>query len=124
MPGVPRSFPCVVTRVVDGDTVDVSLDLGFGFTSRQRVRLSGVDAPETFRPRCAAEREHGRDARGFVDSAVSGRACVLDTECREDKYGRVLGVLRVEGEARSVNDMLRERGLTKRADYGAGPGQA
>lgn len=122
MPAAARAFPCSVSRVVDGDTVDVALDLGFGVSLRRRVRLDGVDAPETFRPRNEAEREHGARATRFVERALLGRACVLTTTGRDDKYGRVLGELRAEGDAHSVNELLAQNGLLKRASYEPGEG--
>lgn len=113
-----RQYTCTVTRVVDGDTLDARIDLGFGVFTVQRVRLMGVDAPETYRPSCEAERQHGQRATAFVSDLLLDRVCRLVTnKDKKGKYGRYLGVLYPPGSEVSVNDMLREKGLVKRQGY-------
>lgn len=114
-----RKYNCVVKRVIDGDTMDVEIDLGFGIFTVQRVRLLGVDSPETFRPSCEAERVHGIRAKEFVENEVmNGKKCVLTTDRdRKCKYGRYLGVLCTEGSIKSINDLLHENGLCKLEKY-------
>ena len=70
-----REYECVVVKIVDGDTMDVEINLGFGITTKQRVRLLGVDTPETYRPSCDAERIHGERAKKFVED----ENCIMAT---------------------------------------------
>ena len=81
-----------IEKVVDGDTVDIVIDLGFSLTKKERVRLSGIDTPET-RTKDLEEKELGMDAKNFLtrrlDDAV-GYNLVVKTE-KDGKYGRMLG---------------------------------
>lgn len=96
---------CTVLNVVDGDTIDCEIDLGFHILTRQRLRLFGVDTPERGQP--------GYDtATEFVRSACLGKAVQLETY-RADKYGRFLAVVRLPGAAQSVNEQLLAGGLAK-----------
>lgn len=118
-----RAYECVVTRVVDGDTMDVEVDLGFDIVTSQRIRLLGVDTPETYRPSCEAERAHGEEAKRFVAGACLGMKCKLVTDRdRKGKYGRYLGVVFPPGSETSINDLLRAKGFSKRESYAEGAG--
>jgi micrococcal nuclease len=99
--------------------MDVEIDLGFGIFTLQRVRLLGVDSPETFRPSCDAERDHGIRAKEFVEKQVTnGKKCILTTDRdRKCKYGRYLGILFTEGSDISINDLLHQQGLCKLSSY-------
>lgn len=88
-----------VTRIVDGDTVDVDIDLGFGMIyKKQRVRLMGIDTPES-RTRDLEEKFYGLQSKAFLKSILKSR-----DEYREvylishdkGKFGRILGELIVE----------------------------
>ena len=84
-----------VVRVVDGDTVDVDIDLGFGVClTNQRIRLVGIDAPET-RTRDLAEKAAGLETKAFVEVALPvGSKQTLVTSSYDDakgKYGRIIG---------------------------------
>ena len=86
-------YKCEVTRVVDGDTVDCVLDLGFSILHKCRVRLYGIDTPES-RTRDLDEKARGKLAAKFLqDSIDSGKDIVLRSELKDSKgkYGRVLG---------------------------------
>ena len=78
-----------VVRVVDGDTVDVILDLGFGLSKKERVRVAGVDTPEK-RTRNDKEKKLGYDATSFAEEWFGGGDIVVRTE-KDGKYGRMLG---------------------------------
>ena len=113
-----REYECVVVKIVDGDTMDVEINLGFGITTKQRVRLLGVDTPETYRPSCDAERIHGERAKKFVEDECLGKKCRLVTNRdRKGKYGRYLGVVYAPGSDISVNDLLLRNGLVKLENY-------
>lgn len=110
-------YDCVVVRVVDGDTLDVTVDLGFGISTKQRVRLKGVDAPETFRPSCESEREHGKAAKQFVADRCLDMRCKLVTDHGKCKYGRTIADLYPPGSEMSLAELLRLHGLQKKDDY-------
>ena len=81
-----------VVKVVDGDTIDIIIDLGFDLTKKERVRLAGIDTPES-RTRDLEEKELGLEAKDFLtrrleDGMVSGLK--VKTE-KDGKYGRMLG---------------------------------
>ena len=92
-------YKCEVTRVVDGDTVDCVLDLGFSILHKCRVRLYGIDTPES-RTRDLDEKARGKLAAKFVqDSIDNGKDIVLRSELKDSKgkYGKVLGSIVVDG---------------------------
>lgn len=79
-----------VVRVVDGDTVDVILDLGFGLFKKERVRVAGVDTPEK-RTRNANEKKLGYDATHFAEKWFAAEGDVVVKTSKDGKYGRMLG---------------------------------
>ena len=86
-------YACKVKRVVDGDTVDVILDLGFDVSYSCRVRLYGIDTPES-RTRDKDEKARGKMAGAFLEEAIEdGEKVVIQTKLKDSKgkYGRVLG---------------------------------
>jgi len=88
-----HEYNCVIVRVVDGDTVDVDIDLGFDMWLRkQRIRLYGVDTPES-RTRDLEEKKYGNAAKEFVKSFLPvGTTQVLKTKLDgRGKFGRILG---------------------------------
>ena len=112
-------YRCTVLKVVDGDTVDVDIDLGFGIVlSDERVRLMGIDTPES-RKSDKVEDLFGELAKARLKEMVSGRSGpILKTQINkkgEDmkgKFGRILGDFEVEknGERRMATDVLIEEG--------------
>lgn len=87
------TYQCELDRVIDGDTVDVGIDLGFDVWIKQRVRLYGLDAPET-RTRDLEEKKQGLLAKAFVEEFFRGSGpFTVKTQLgdRRGKYGRVLG---------------------------------
>ena len=92
-------YSCTVERVVDGDTIDVVLDLGFDIMYKSRVRLYGIDTPES-RTRDLDEKARGKMAGAFLKKAIEeGAKVVIQTEVKDSrgKYGRVLGNVVVDG---------------------------
>jgi len=92
-------YSCTVNRVVDGDTIDVVLDLGFDIMFKSRVRLYGIDTPES-RTRNKDEKVRGKMAGAFLKDAVdNGTQVVIQTKLKDSrgKYGRVLGNVIVDG---------------------------
>ena len=83
-----------ILRVVDGDTVDVDIDLGFGvWMHKERVRLYGIDTPES-RTRDKEEKKYGKAAKAFLQEKLEAGTPLLRTfKDGVGKYGRVLGEL-------------------------------
>lgn len=98
-------------RVIDGDTVDMNIDLGFDVWVVKRVRLHHVDTPEK-RTRDLLEKHFGYIASDFVVSKLLGaEKMVIKTSIDgpTDKYGRVLGEIWVNDDTTSINDQLIEK---------------
>ena len=81
-----------ILKVVDGDTVDILIDLGFNLSKKERVRLAGIDAPES-RTRNLEEKELGLETKEFLIRRLEdGKASGLKIKTEKDgKYGRMLG---------------------------------
>ena len=101
-----------VTKVVDGDTIDVDIDLGFNISYSQRVRLAGIDTPES-RTSDKAEKVLGLESKEYLKYKLKdAKNIVIKTEKPDssEKYGRILGWLYVDGNTVSVNDQMIEEG--------------
>ena len=97
-----------VNNVVDGDTVDVDIDLGFDISFSSRVRLAGIDTPES-RTTNKAEKVLGLEAKEYVKSKIKdAKDVVIKTEKMDssEKYGRILGWLFLDGSKVSVNEQM------------------
>ncbi len=104
-------YKCNLVKVVDGDTVDVDIDLGFGvWLRKQRIRLYGIDTPES-RTRDKVEKVYGLAAKAFVVEMLSkGDISIKTYKDAKGKFGRILGELFIKtsvGEL-SVNQSLVE----------------
>ena len=114
-----------IDRVLDGDTIDVTIDLGFDLYKKERVRVAGVDTPEK-RTRDLEEKELGIDATNWLkeklDGAIAGDDdLVIRTELvgGVGKYGRLLGWLYIGGDASSsLNEQMIEEGYAWAYDGG------
>lgn len=100
-----------LVRVIDGDTVDLELDLGFSLTLRQRVRLFGIDAPE-LRSKDPEEKAKGMDSQAYVVAWFQRQGPVLVRTTKEEKYGRMLADCYREGQPSLCTELL-ERGLAR-----------
>lgn len=90
-------YIATIKRWVDGDTVDVDIDLGFGLVyGNQRIRLWGIDAPES-RTRDLAEKALGKEAARFAEEHAPVGTQVKLTTHNTGKFGRILGEIEVEG---------------------------
>ena len=89
-----HEYKCKILRVVDGDTIDVDIDLGFGiWMHKERVRLLGIDTPES-RTRDLEEKKYGLAAKEFLTKWVtSGGLTIKTTKDARGKFGRILGEL-------------------------------
>ena len=96
-----------VTRVVDGDTVDVDIDLGFGMTyKKQRVRMMGIDTPES-RTRDLEEKFYGLESKKYLVDLLDGATVTLVSHDK-GKFGRILGELFLGESNLSVNQIMIE----------------
>ena len=97
-----------VTKVVDGDTIDVDIDLGFDISFSSRVRLAGIDTPES-RTRDKAEKALGLESKEYLAKHLKdAKSVVIKTEKinSTEKFGRVLGWVYINGDTVSLNDMM------------------
>lgn len=103
-------FNVKIERIVDGDTVDVTIDLGFDVYIKERVRLYGVDTPE-LNSSNAAEREYAKRATERATELMPpGQWMIMKSqEFRRGKYGRVLGTF-MTPDGRDVGQVLIQEG--------------
>lgn len=88
------TYRAKVINVVDGDTFDAIVDLGFDTSVTSRFRLYGYDAPETFRPRNLAEKEHGLQAKQWLTDRIKDKyVIILTVKDTAEKYGRMLALV-------------------------------
>jgi len=107
-----------VLRVVDGDTIDVDIDLGFDISLTKRVRLSGVDTPES-RTTDLKEKTLGLEVKDWLKKNLDGKKDILiKTELPDstEKYGRILGRLYVDDVC--LNDRMIAEGYAWEYDGG------
>lgn len=102
-------YKAVVTNVVDGDTVDLVVDLGFKIQTKQRVRLARIDTPERAQPGYAA-------ARDFVKESILGKPVTIKTE-KVSKWGYYLAEVTLD-DGKNLNDTLVQAQLAKYYDGG------
>lgn len=106
----------VVTRIIDGDTVEASLNLGFGLRLRKVIRLSGINCPEKFGP----DKESGLKAKARTTELAFGHPCRIEA-CGPDKYGREVAAVFVfppDGGEVDLAETLVAEGLAYRQAYG------
>ena len=107
-------YQAKVDRIVDGDTIDVTLDLGFDISYRGRGRFHGINAPES-RTRDAVEKEAGLAAKRYVEdwcSALDQKVIIQTSLDDRGKFGRILGrILNEDGEC--LNDEMVSLGHAK-----------
>lgn len=115
-------YKCVIVKVVDGDTVDVDIDLGFGcWLVNQRVRIFGIDAPET-RTKDLSEKEKGLVSKQFVEAVLpihSNQVLISKSyDGDKGKYGRILGTFRMfdalNDRWSNLSDIMVEQGYAEK----------
>ncbi len=106
------NYRAKLVRVVDGDTIDLMIDLGFGIYHKARVRLLGINTPET-RTRNPEEKVRGFAAKDRVKELVIEDCIVATTLDKKGKYGRILGTIFIEQPDETllnINDTLLNEG--------------
>jgi len=101
-----------VHKVVDGDTIDVDIDLGFDVSLAKRVRLAGVDTPES-RTKDEIEKKLGLESKEWLKNRLQfAKNIIIKTELPDstEKYGRILGWLYINDETASLNEQMIQEG--------------
>jgi len=109
-----------VLKIVDGDTIDADIDLGFDISLTKRVRLSGVDTPES-RTTDLEEKKLGLESKEWLKHKLEfAKDVLIKTELPDstEKYGRILGNLYVNNEALSLNQQMIDEGYALAYDGG------
>ena len=96
------TYKAKLVRVIDGNTVDAEIDLGFGVLMKQRVRLYGIDTPDS-RSKDADEKERGFAAKQRL-TEILGKEFIIETILnKRGKFGRILGILHIENDNTKIN---------------------
>ncbi len=109
-----------IHKVVDGDTIDASIDLGFDISLEKRIRLAGVDTPES-RTTDLKEKAMGLESKEWLKKKLEGAKDILiKTELPDstEKYGRIIGHLYINREATSLNEQMIDAGYALAYDGG------
>ena len=101
-----------INRIIDGDTVDIDIDLGFGVTLSHRVRLKGINAAET-KTLDLEEKAKGLAAKEWLKKELSREGEWMIETVKEDKYGRILGTLYFVGDPVTVNERMLNEGIAE-----------
>ncbi len=117
MKKITYQYKGVLQRVVDGDTLDVTIDMGFAITTRQRIRLAKVDTAEIFRvPKASEAYREGIKAKEYVEKRLQENpdGFIIETLKQPGKYGRYIGEIFLPDSDISLNDELLQKGLAKK----------
>ena len=108
------TYKATLDRVVDGDTIDANIDLGFDITIHKRIRLAGIDTPES-RTRDLEEKKRGLASKDKLIEILGNGDFILESK-EVGKYGRVLGTLYKDDM--NINDTLVNEGFA--VEYNGG----
>ena len=109
-----------VTKVVDGDTIDADIDLGFDISLTKRIRFAGIDTPES-RTTNLKEKAMGLESKEWLKKALEGaKDIIIKTEKPDstEKYGRIIGHLFINGQETSLNNQMIDEGYALAYDGG------
>jgi micrococcal nuclease len=101
-----------VLKVVDGDTIDASIDLGFDISLSKRIRLAGIDSPES-RTTNLKEKALGLESKEWLKKTLEGAKDILIKTEKPDsteKYGRIIGHLFINDQETSLNNQMIDEG--------------
>ena len=108
-----------VYKVVDGDTIDADIDLGFDISLTKRIRLAGVDTPES-RTADANEKKYGLESKDWLKHRLEfAKDIIIKTELPDstEKYGRIIGHLFINNEEVSLNNQMITEGYAGYRDW-------
>lgn len=106
-------YNALLSRVVDGDTIDVVIDIGFKLTTKQRIRLAHINTPEIFRTKTdSPSYKKGIQAKQYVEKRLldNDNKMKIETFKTPGKYGRYIGVVILEDSDLSLNQELVQKG--------------
>ena len=109
-----------ISKVVDGDTIDADIDLGFDISLSKRIRLAGIDTPES-RTTNIKEKAMGLESKEWLKKTLEGAKDILiKTELPDstEKYGRIIGHLFINGQETSLNNQMITSGYALSYDGG------
>jgi micrococcal nuclease len=109
------TYKAKLIRIIDGDTIDAEIDLGFNVMIRQRIRLYGIDTPES-RTTDLQEKEKGLAAKQRLTELLPREFIVETILNKRGKFGRILGILHAEdesGQRVNINETLVKEGHAK-----------
>ena len=109
-----------ILKVVDGDTIDADIDLGFSISLEKRIRLAGVDTPES-RTTDLKEKAMGLESKEWLKKKLEGaKDIIIKTELPDstEKYGRIIGHLFINGQEISLNNHMINDGYALAYDGG------
>lgn len=109
-----------ILKVVDGDTIDADIDLGFSISLEKRIRLAGVDTPES-RTTDLKEKAMGLESKEWLKKKLEGaKDIIIKTELPDstEKYGRIIGHLFINGQEISLNNQMINDGYALAYDGG------
>jgi len=109
-----------IYKVVDGDTIDADIDLGFDISLTKRIRLAGVDTPES-RTTDLKEKAMGLESKEWLKKKLEGaKDIIIKTELPDstEKYGRIIGHLFINGQETSLNNQMIDEGYALAYDGG------
>jgi len=110
-----------ILKVVDGDTIDASIDLGFDIALEKRIRLAGVDTPES-RTADVNEKKYGIESKEWLKHKIeNAKNILIKTELPDstEKYGRIIGHLFINDQTNSLNEQMIDAGMAWSYDGGA-----
>ena len=113
-------YKAKVERVVDGDTIDIVIDLGFKITTNQRIRMSKINTPETFNVKKDSEEyQKGLVSKQYMEHRLAANKyeIELETEKSTEKYGRYLGTIWLADSSVTLNDEMVEKGFAVYKSY-------
>lgn len=109
-------YQAKLIRVVDGDTIDMMIDVGFKMTTEQRIRLKGIDTPETWRQKKDSEEyKRGMAAKDYVEQRLkaNGNEFLVRTDKLPGVYGRYIADILLPDSDKSLNAELLKKGHAK-----------
>ena len=109
-----------VTKVIDGDTIDADIDLGFDISLTKRIRLAGIDTPES-RTTNLKEKALGLESKEWMKKTLAdAKDILIKTELPDstEKYGRIIGHLFINGQDTSLNNQMIAEGYALAYDGG------
>lgn len=107
---IPYVYKAVCTRVIDGDTVQLVIDVGFYLKAEHRIRLLGVDTPE-LNDKDESKRELAKKAKARVEELLLGETVFVQTS-KADSFGRWLGIITLP-DGRNLGTVLIQEGLAE-----------